>query len=586
MIIRSKLKIIILVLIAINACKPAGVGSHSSSAPAIDDNKTAPEDKEGLNTQPNEQDSLTVIINKEIPIPDDDFVFEFLDNNCSVCHGYDESGKPNIFHAAWPMAKNRLEKEDLEISTLSAAVYQSLFHKILPNAPNTPASMPKRDLDDDLELEIKKVLRWFHTQVPIIVSEAQSLYGNVNNNEQVEIDFTFECSEKISSEDFLNRFFLAAFNRIPNFEERTNFLSNSPTTIDNENAIKFIALLDENNYQSEFKENGLKKISHYISGSGAIDFNGPFKPEAYADLQNEFYQQMLHRFSEWSYLDYFFKPFVRVSKNTAEFYGCVNNSSEWTDCPLSKPRSGFFDTLGFLNTNQSSYLVENNNYGRVASMYFVLWGEGFEASNDVSSNDQAIPPLPTCLEQIDTRYKGGGARGVASIPKTDRLCQSCHISRHLAAGSVLFRPFSSGGLIFTDSNLGILDSGDYQAAIGDDWTYIPKGSTDQVPVDYKMIDNLILERGTACAELAGGSQIPFHSARDLGRYLVSNPNLAFKGFARHAHRAFSNSSGVNFELIQKMQESFQLNKTKILDLTKVYFSSETFQCKAGTGEVE
>ena len=481
------------------------------------------------------------------------------------------------------MAKNRLEKEDLEISTLSATVYQSLFHKILPNAPNTPVAMPKRDLDDDLELNIKKVLKWFHTQTPIIVSEAQSLYGNIHGDEASEIEFTFECAQKVSMTDFLNRFFLAAFNRIPSSVERTTILENAPSTIDNEHANKIIALLDEDQYLAEFKENGLKKLALYISGAGAIDESGPLKPETYTDLKDEFYQQMLYRFSEWSYLDYFFKPFVRVSKNTADFYGCVNNTSEWSDCPLSKPRSGFFDTLGFLNANPSSFLIENNNYGRVASMYFVLWGEGFEASNDVSSNDQAIPPLPSCLEQADTRYKGGGARGVASIPKTDRLCQSCHIARHLAAGSVLFRPFSHSGLIYSRSNLGALDSSDYQAALGEDWTYIPTGSTEQIPIDHQMIDDLILKQGGACAETSDGSHIPFNTVRDLGRYLVSNPKLAFKGFARHAQRAFSNSSNINFELIQRMQNSFLSGKTKILDLSKDYFSSETFQCKADMG---
>jgi len=295
---------------------------------------------------------------------------------------------------------------------------------------------------------------------------------------------------------------------------------------------------------------------------------------------------MLHRFSEWNYLDYFFKPFVRVSKNTAEFYGCVNNSPEWSDCALSKPRSGFFDTLGFLNANPSSFLVENNNYGRVASMYFVLWGEGFEASNDVSSNDSVIPPLPSCLEQADTRYRGGGARGVASIPKTDRLCQSCHIARHLAAGSVLFRPFSSSGFIYSKSNLGVLDSTDYQDAISEDWTYIPSGHTEQIPVHHQVINSLVLNRGSACAEAPDGSHIPFETVRDLGRYLVANQRLAFKGFARHAQRAFSNSSKINFELIQRMQNSFSSGKTKILDLSKNYFSSETFQCKAETGVEE
>jgi len=91
--------------------------------------------------------------------------------------------------------------------------------------------MPKRPLDDDLELDIKKVLKWFHTQTPIIVSEAQSLYGNINDEEQAEIDFSFECAEKVTSTDFLNRFFLAAFNRAPNSDERSTILANAPSSI-------------------------------------------------------------------------------------------------------------------------------------------------------------------------------------------------------------------------------------------------------------------------------------------------------------------------------------------------------------------
>jgi len=128
----KKMKLFVFGLILIGSCKPAGIDSQSdtnSLNPLLDEEN--PIDEKPQVTE----ESLKVSIDADIPIPEDSFVFEFLDNNCSECHGYDESGKPNDFHVSWPMAQNRLTKEDLEVSSLSATAYQSLFHKILHKRP-------------------------------------------------------------------------------------------------------------------------------------------------------------------------------------------------------------------------------------------------------------------------------------------------------------------------------------------------------------------------------------------------------------------------------------------------------------------
>ena len=88
---KLNLLVVVVGLILIGSCKPAKTGSSRNINSKAND-AGASENPEEITPAKITEKSLKVVIEEEIQIPEDSFVFEFLDNNCSGCHGYDDSG--------------------------------------------------------------------------------------------------------------------------------------------------------------------------------------------------------------------------------------------------------------------------------------------------------------------------------------------------------------------------------------------------------------------------------------------------------------------------------------------------------------
>jgi len=239
-----------------------------------------------------------------------------------------------------------------------------------------------------------------------------------------------------------------------------------------------------------------------------------------------------------------------VSNHTDDFYeGCEadEGSDAYVVCEMGKNRDGFFTTLGFLNSKPSSFLRENNNYGRMAMMYFTLMGQTFTAAFDEESGGE-VRDLPDCLGTEDLRQKGGAPRGSAAIPAFGNLCQSCHISRNMAAGSIVFRKYSMNGSIYTSANLATLDSRDFDEATNEesDWTNLaaPEDDADSgSKLTGEMLEEMLTMKPKACIVPANKNKdpIPVKSPGDIAKYLLENERALVRGFIRHAHRIFSRS---------------------------------------------
>jgi hypothetical protein len=117
--------------------------------------------------------------------------------------------------------------------------------------------------------------------------------------------------------------------------------------------------------------------------------------------------------------------------------------------PAHGARSGFFTTLGYLNLSGQNFFTQQNNSRRFSGMYFTLTGEGPPRSGEKGA---AAPPPPGCIDGTDLRELvnvGTGKSqnaGAAAVLHEGQVCQSCHLSRGVAAGMVLFRPARQSAL--------------------------------------------------------------------------------------------------------------------------------------------
>jgi hypothetical protein len=266
-----------------------------------------------------------------------------------------------------------------------------------------------------------------------------------------------------------------------------------------------------------------------------------------------------------------------ASPKTAALYQGCTVANGWASCPLVAPRGGFFTSVGFLASKQQSFLEENNNHGRTASVYFTLYGEGLLAATD-GPNGGEIAPLPTCLDATDVRMYQSAPRGSAAIPNFGRVCQSCHISRHMAAGSVLFRPFSKRGNVYQVGTFGtgsMPDKDLFDAAIDPKWTMGLNGPA----VSQNTLATLLAGPAKACVSTGpAASYVNVASVADFAAQLSKNQSAIARGFMRHANRAFSNLPSITLELGLRGVQAFQ-SQHRTPDLVKAYFLSDSFSCE-------
>jgi hypothetical protein len=311
------------------------------------------------------------------------------------------------------------------------------------------------------------------------------------------------------------------------------------------------------------------------------------------DLESEFYQLMVANAGSWPYPRFFHDDTVMVTANTAPLYGasCAPPAAgvTWSACTLEAPRHGFFTTLGFLNSKQSSFLQTNNNYGRVAYLYFTLYG-GMPQAATSGPTGANTPPSPDCLEATDQRSLVGASFGTAAVPEVGVLCQGCHLRKGMAAGSVLFRPFSQIGMVYEPTQLaaGTDDAGDDPTllALAQNAVYSAPGSTTTQPVTPAFLASL-LNASTSAPQsclTTGNAAMPtatFQRVGDFADYLASNTIALATGFTNHANRAFSNSSEPTAEMILRVYSVMANPDHTVSQLVAAYFGSDSFACDEG-----
>lgn len=564
----------------------AGCARQGDSAPQVVINKR-------LQTAPNPEvppSQGRETANVDLSMPSDAEVFTYLKAACVSCHGHDVGGSPGPHASFWTLDTNALSLESLEISTDTPRVYATIVRAAQgKDNPQIRAMPPSRDAA--AKETSAKIARWFEAKLPIAVMEASSRYSEMGSlSEGAKV--SFRCDRPLSAREFFTKFSLSAFDLPPDpdlmttLKEETGIESlDSPVTLTFRE--KTVALLDKVDHANRFANAGLVRLAEAISGSPRIASSAEVPASLRPALRQEFSILLARKWDSWTYDKFFTSDIVMANAVTAPLYGCQPpaETEEFTECRMQFPRRGFFTTLGFLASRPSSFLVENNNYGRVAGLYFSLFGEGLKAATNGPAGDGSIPPLPGCLEKDDMRAFGLAPRGVAAIPASGTLCQSCHIGRHLAAGAALFRPFSTVGTLFTIENLGAPGSVDRSLvteATGNQWTL---SSTDTTQVTVAHLQALLqrsMSQPGACATSSSdpAKMVQFQTVNDLAADLISNGSALASGFSRHATRAFSSRESVGLDALVAAREEWKKGRRTVRDLTKSYFLSESFSCRA------
>jgi hypothetical protein len=525
-----------------------------------------------------------------VPFGDDE-ALSYLTRECAACHGTDESGVPAINASQWQLpAGNKPTRIWLESTTDTADVYQSLLLASQRKREGFPVAMPPAALDDDAKrVEVGRMLAWMRITQPLAVLDANETYGNAG--EKTPPNVTFTCTKQATLRRFVSSFMLAAYERAPTVDE-----INALPAADLDQPVKPEArqaivgqLANAGGPKNEFVAHGLKRLATAIGGAPNIAPGGPLTPEIAKELEDEFYSLLQDRWDTAKYRSLFQDNTVMATASTAPLYGCAppaEGGPARTACTMTGPRHGFFSTLGFLNSKQSSFLVTNNNYGRVGFLYFTLFG-GVPRAATSGPAGAAAAALPSCLEGSDSRSLVGAAFGTRAIPEVGAYCQGCHLYKGLAAGSVLFRPFSTRGFLYDAAEVaaGKDTPGDEAFVLKNALLADRKVDTtgDAITkVDTAFLSSLAtssLEAPLSCLPTSDPNKpfITFKHIGELTDFLLARSVSLATGFTRHAHRAFANSSTPSAEMILRVYGALNKEGT-MLDLATAYFNSDSFAC--------
>ena len=420
---------------------------------------------------------------KAVPF-DDAAAFAWLTQECAGCHGVDASGDPAINASFWAMPST-MTRTFLESSTDTADVYQTLMYRYQAQNGTQPVAMPPLATTYDAahDAGLARAIAWMRATLPLAVFDAEALYeGAAITPQEVKAALAtldFQCAVTSTLRRFLANFTLAAYDREPLAAELAAWPDGAlDQAVTPAQRSTIVADLGSPSGQAGFRASGLSRLATAIGGAPGVTPKGAVTRAAATDLASELYQLMAANAGSWPYARFFQDDTVMVTANTAPLYGpsCTppaagKGAPAWTACSLEAPRHGFFTTLGFLNSKPSSFLQTNNNYGRVAYLYFTLYG-GMPKAATSGPTGADTPPSPDCLETTDQRSLVGASFGTAAVPEVGVLCQGCHLRKGMAAGSVLFRPFSQTGLVYDPAQLALgNDTG------GDDPTLLTEAQT-------------------------------------------------------------------------------------------------------------
>ena len=365
-------------------------------------------------------------------------------------------------------------------------------------------------------------------------------------------------------------------------------------------------------------------LAQKIASTGEIKADlAPISPAgvdpvaAKKDLKEEFYRLLVQFAPKMPYSEVLLKKTVMVSPNTAFLYPeCKKPEKGWEECTLSDTRSNFFGTRGFLMAKPSYFISSNNNYGRGGDLYTVLSGSILMANTDGVSGD-APALIPACLSSTDARWKlkdeanpsaGKVPWGALSVPDYGKVCQSCHLNRHLAAASHLFRPFGMMGEQINPAHLreDSLPSATAAAAItAKRPSYIDdlKMSLSKIVVNIKPqhsegsrpevvdkrelnVEDLVkmLEEVTptkpicSLSQEGNGKTVAMASLTDLARESIGNGSILVEGFTRYFPSVYLDQTKISGETREVIAEAMKSSGGYLLPILKAYFSSRSFIC--------
>jgi hypothetical protein len=74
------------------------------------------------------------------------------------------------------------------------------------------------------------------------------------------------------------------------------------------------------------------------------------------------------------------------------------------------------------------------------------------------------------------------------------------------------------------------------------------------------------------------SSVSLSSIADLAGYFMDQPGALARGFARHAHRAFSSAPLIPLEAMVHAVDAYDTGRAKLPEMVEAYFGAESFAC--------
>lgn len=553
----NKLSIFFLIFLA--ACDRQGskvVNLRTTSAITMDGKKSLPATDEPI-----------------MPLTDEEMMVYFT-SNCASCHSKgDEKTPKGIYASFWAFEPKSYGLEAAKLDPDAAKVYQTLVNR-MTSATSGPSPMPPPTAQFDPK-QSERLFAWYKAKAPNILRDVHLLYpdGAKINANDVKVDLTFKCKTPATFREYIRRVTNDAFSREPTLGEIALAGSDPDITVEQKhrNLIRDLLATD---WKAEFIEKGLKKFAYKVSGANQVNYS----PELDEDLKDEFYQLLKNGYENVKYKDMLFGPTLMVSPKTASLYGCLSPTSGWQSCRLSTPRLGYFTSVSFLSSKPSSFLIENNNYGRMAIAHYMIHGQTLEAATN-GPVGEVVNPIPSCLKSEDRRGRVNSdgtiaPRGTLSIPESGNICQSCHINRNLASASIVFRPFNSKGQLYNAFN--ITEDPNYTAAIKEPWVVLNGGVSK--PVTFDLLQSFILGNNEKACVIRGNVQKPVETVNELMTEIIGDGSVLSKGLAIHMARSLSNLSTISLETLESTKMAFELSEGKLEKVFQSYFATETYSC--------
>lgn len=493
---------------------------------------------------------------------------------CASCHGKGDQNTPKgSFTSFWAFDAETYNLEAVRLDPDGAKVYQTIVHRLTSSKEGPAAMPPPTDPFDQQKTE--QLFLWYKLKAPNILKDVHLLYpdGVKVGADDVKIDLSFKCSSPASFREYLRRVTNDAFSREPTLAELSLAGPDPDVKVEQKHRDLIKARL-AGEWKAEFLEKGLKKFAYKVGGSSAINFS----PELNEDLKDEFYQLLKQGYETTKYRDLLLGPSLMVSAKTAGEYGCSAPSSGWQLCRMTAPRQGYFTSLSFLASKPSSFLTENNNYGRMAMAHFMIHGQSLEAATN-GPMGETVNPIPSCFKSSDRRGLANAdgsiaPRGTISVPESGNICQTCHLNRNLGSASIVFRNFNKKGQLYNPFNLSL--DPDFEEAIKDPW--VVKDAEGSKPVTLEFLQSLLLGSNEAACVNHGKNQKTVTTVNELMAEIIGDGSVLSKGLARHMARSLSNLSTISLETLESTRTAFEASDGKLESVFQSYFGTETYSC--------